>query len=395
MTAAASSLVVPAVTALTARLYGVQPALWAGALAALLPLHVELGAELLADGPHLAALAGLLLCLTRLQQGVHEPAWALGAALCGGVGYLIRPESLAVLGAGALALAVLPRPAGRARVGARLRALGWLALPGLLGLLPYLLLIRDEPVLGGESGAGLLKLTKKQNLPQLLAALAPGLLLERALELCRRTLQAALPLLPGLTALALRRRPGPPRCPWHLLWLGAWLAAAFLVVRADRRFAAQLVLFALPSAGLGCVALCRALPWPQTPARRGLAVVLALACAPYALLDRRVAKRSFVAAGDALAALGAERVLGHDSRPAYYAGATPVTPLAWFDPSRPPPDAAELLAWAREHRADALVVEVKDPADVAVSRALAQTLGRAPRQVRLPGAVPLDVYALP
>jgi hypothetical protein len=401
LTACAASLVVPAVILLGAAAHGPRAGLFAGALAAVLPLFVELGAEVLADAPHLALVAWTLVCLSRAQEGRRAWAWAPAAACLGGAAYLTRPEALVVLGCGAVGLLALPRPQDVAGWRPRLRALAWLALPALLALLPYLLWIRDEPVLGGEEGAGLLKLTKKQNLPQLLAAVSPALLAQRAFDLGRRTLVTALPLLPFLGALVWLRgdatagaRARSRRLLWPLLLIGGGLALAFVVVRADRRFTAQLTLLALPHAGWGAVLLSQRARKPAPVALAMLATLVALACAPLALRDRRTHKRSFLQAGEVLRELGARRVLGHDSRPAYYGGATPVTPFAWFDPSRPEPEAQELLGWARDEGADALVLAVESDAERQTSLDMAELVGRSPREVRLDGAVPLDVYWL-
>ncbi|MCO5165966.1 MAG: glycosyltransferase family 39 protein [Planctomycetes bacterium] len=386
-----SSLLVPAVVLLVARADGPRAGLCAGLLAAALPGFVTIGAEVLSDGPYLAALAWTLVLVQRLHER-GGPAAGLGAAALGGLAYLTRPEALVVLGATALGLLVLPRPGERGGARARLADLGWLLLPGLLVVVPYLLAIRAHAVLGGVEGAGRFKLTLKQDLPQLLAAAHPALVASNAARLLGR---AALVLAPALplalagwaarpwTSVAGASAPGR-RLGLLLALVGLPLLLAFAVVRPDPRFALQVALLAVPAAGAGLARALRA--WPRG-GRVALVVVVAV-CVAVALRDRHERKATYRDVGALLEAGGARRVLAEDTRAAFYAGAE-ATPR--LDPAEEV-DPAAIVRRATTEGFDAVVLVARTPEQQATSRAVAEALGVEPEVVERAGAEPLHVF---
>lgn len=397
--AVASSALVPAVGLLARRAFGPQAGLFAALLAAVLPLAVELGGEVLADGPYLALVAwGLVLVQRALEGDRAAGPCAAGAALLGGAAYLVRPEGLVVLAALAAGLALAPRPAS-----ARRRALDllWFALPGALAIAPYLLAIAGRPGLEG-GGAGL-QLTLKRDLALRLAELEPAAALARALHVARYGVKALAPALPLLAAAAWLgpRLPAPRaaagrRLAALALLLGLGLLAAFALVRADRRFGLQLALLALPFAGLGAERAARWLRARRPGGRARLAVALAalLTCLPFAWRVRHDEKRSYRLAGALLRTAGARRVLAHDSRAAYYAGAVSLPLLVHL------PDPADrlrveaLVAALEREEADALVLIAEDEPQRALTRAVAERLRVAPIRLQAPDAVPLAVFVL-
>lgn len=381
-----SSLVVPAMILLVARADGPRAGLCAGLLAAALPGFVTIGAEVLSDGPYLSALAWTLV----LAQRLHERGGAaagLGAAALGGLAYLTRPEALVVLGATALGLLVLPRPGERAGARARLADLGWLLLPGLLVVVPYLLAIRAHPVLGGVEGAGRFKLTLKQDLPQLLAAAHPALVAGNAARLLGRAAVVLAPALPlALAGWAARPRASAPgrRLGVLLALVGLPLLLAFAVVRPDPRFALQLALLAVPAAGAGLARALRA--WPR--GGRVALVVLVLVCAAVGLRDRHERKATYRDVGAILEAGGARRVLAEDTRAAFYARAEATPRLSPEEEQDP----AAIVRRATTEGFDALVLVARTPEQRATSRAVAEALGVAPEAVERAGAEPLHVF---
>lgn len=381
--ALAGALLAPA-TALLAAPLGRRAAVFAGLLGALLPIAVELGSAALADGLHLTLVAWTLVLLQRLHEGRGCPwATAAGAAVAGGLAYLTRPEALVVVGAGALGLLVLPRPARVAGAGRRAADVARLALPAVVVALPYLLVIQAHAVLGGEAGAGSFKLTLKQNLPQILAAVRADGVARNALHLVRHALAHLAVAAPGgLVALAGTRgwSAAARRHAARLALTGGALLLAFAVVRDDRRYAAQLALLALPLCGLGLARLARAFPWRPDPL--AVAVALALVCLPLGLRDPHARKATWREAG--LLLRGCARVVAEDSRAAFYAGAEDVTAALLPDPR----DGAALVELARARRADALVV----PA--AAGPAVAALVGPPVAALRPDGAEPLDVFRL-
>jgi hypothetical protein len=377
------ALLAPAMALLAAPL-GRRAAVFTGLLGALLPVAVELGSAVQADGLHLTLVASTLVLLQRLHEGRGCPwAAALGAAVAGGLAYLTRPEALVVVGAGALGLLVLPRPAGVSGPGRRVADVARLALPAVAVALPYLLVIQAHAVLGGEAGAGSFKLTLKQNLPQILAAVRAEGVARNAFHLVRHALAHLAVAAPGgLVALAGwgAWSPAARRQAARLALTGAALLLAFAVVRDDRRYAAQLALLALPSCGLGLARLARALPWRPDPLAVGVAT--ALVCLPLGLRDHHARKATWREVG--LSLRGCARVVAEDSRAAFYAGAEDVTAAHLPDPR----DAAALVELARARGADALVV----PA--AASPAVAALLGPPVAVFRPDDAEALDVFRL-
>jgi 4-amino-4-deoxy-L-arabinose transferase-like glycosyltransferase len=393
-----ASAVVPAVALLSARAYGKRAGLLGAALAATLPLLVELGGEVLADGWFVAVLAWMLVCAKRAQEG-DEPAWAwaMGAGLLGGGAYLVRPEGLVATGAVVLGLVLAPRPAARAAPSSRWRAVAALALPTGLLVFAFVAAIRGSETLGGGDAGGL-KLTLKQNMGHVLAALSPGVYLERFLDQGRYALKAALPgglLAVGLLA-ARRVPPAARRLGWQLALVGLALWVVYPVFRADRRYGAALALLLLPHAAGGAVCLAGRLRrrWDGLRAPAAIALALTVLAVPLALRPRHAKKATYRQAGVLLAESGVRRVLAHDARASYYAGAEGVG--AFHLPEGQRGQASVLAPLARERGADAIVVIVDRPEGQAASAELRDLLGVEPLPVApsVDGGVALHVFLL-
>ncbi len=388
--AVGSALVVPAVTLLAARAHGRIAGLCAGLLAAALPELVTIGGEVLSDGWYLALLAWTLVLLQR----AHERGGLLagvGAGVVGGLAYLTRPEALVVLGGGALGLLVLPRPDPRRGL-RRLADLGWLLAPGLLVVVPYLVAIREHPVLGGVEGAGAFKLTLKQNLPQYLEAATPSRLLDHTARLLGRVVVVLAPALPLLALAAWARAPRVgPRGPARRLLLQLalifpGLLLAFAVVRPDPRFGNQLALLLVPVVGLGLARMLRAWRRHRGPAWLPMLALL-LVCLPIALRDRHERKLTYRDLGPILAEERARSVLSEDSRAAFYAGARSV----WLRPELRG-DPAAIVSLAAEAQVDAVVLVVRTPEQEATSRGVGDLLEQTPWRVERRGAETLHVF---
>ncbi|MEZ6188493.1 MAG: glycosyltransferase family 39 protein [Planctomycetota bacterium] len=379
LTAAASALAVPFAALSAGQRWGPRAAVWTAALVALWPLGIEVGSELLSDGPFVAWTLGAVACADRAR--LRGAGWALLAGALGVLAYFTRPEGLLVLGGIGLALCV---SALRRR---RLGLLAALGAPGLLGVGPYLLWIRRRAVLGGTQ-AGVWKLTLKRNLAERLSILTPSLVLRRAGQLAWFAGAALGPVGAALLAAgAWRRARGPrrPAGPWGLhLAVAALLVAAYLAIRVDPRYGLPLVGLAWPWLGRTAAELAR-----DRRLRLGLLALL-LVCASVATLrPRRADKAPLRAAGLALRELGARRVLAHDSRAAFYAGAQPEH-LLLHVPDRADQTPTRVIALARELGVDAVVWEVHGPEDRDALRALAPVRARFGD----PGEVQLELYWL-
>lgn len=394
--AVSSSLVVPCAALLGRRLGGRAAGLYAGLLAALLPLWVELGGQVLSEALHLSLLAGATCCLARAfaARGTARSSAAAGGALLVWA-YLTRPEGIVVLGVAAACALFAPRARSWR---ARLADVGWLFAPALALGLPFLLYIQGVDTRIG-TGGGRFKLTLKQDMLLVLSQLEAGPYVAKLFDQLRLWLKAlgpGLPLVALAVGAALRRRPwrGPRASLGFfcgLSALGLW--GTFAVVRAERRYAAQLAVFSLPAAGVGALLVLR---WLRRRCARPALVValfLALPCLPFALATPHRRKASYRDAGALLAAHGCRRVLARDSRAAWYAGAESLAFLFYF-PRGVPPGAREVLDVARRERADAVVLVVRDERGRRLSRDLARLAGRRPLEVRRPGALPLDLYVL-
>lgn len=405
------------------RLAGPSAARLGACLAAFLPLLAELGGEVLSEPLFLATLPWTLYALAKLagpRSAQAGAGWGLVAGLSGGLGYLARPEGILVLVAGAGLLVVARRGVPVRR---RISDLAWLAWPALLVVLAFMIAIRSEGVLGG-SQAGAWKLTLKRNLGYHLSQWSLGAGLANLGEQLRRLAQALWPALGFGVALAClgRRRwaassgavPEDGRAadesadlasPEHLsgegpaivrqLLVGTALAllAAYVAIRPDRRYAAPLALLLVPLLG---EAGARWLRDREPAARRGrlalLLVPLLVTSLVLTLRPRRAAKASYREAGRALKERGATRVLAHDSRVAYYAEAQALE-LIWLLPDEPREPVA-IARVAHEQRADAVVVLVRDSAEVERAEALGLILGRPGQAVQAAGGLPLRVYWL-
>lgn len=405
--AAASALVVPAITLLAGRAHGRAAGLCAGLLAAVLPELVTIGGEVLSDGTYMALLAWTLVLLQRLHERGGARA-GLGAAVLGGLAYLTRPEALVVLGGAGLGLLALPRPQDRRSPRRRLVDLLWLAAPGLLAVVPYLLVLRDNPVIGGVEGAGTFKLTAKQDLPQLLQAASPARLAAHVARLLARVVVVLAPVAPFVLLAAWSRSPVPghppgtpgawaraplpgPRGPARRLGallavIGAPLLLAFAVVRPDPRFGDQLALLVTPAAGLGLAWALRAWRRHRGPAWLP-ALALLLVCLPFGLRDRHERKATYRDLGALLAEERARSVLSEDSRAAFYAGARSV----WLPPDAQD-DPAAIVSLAARGGVDALVLVARTPEQEATSRAVSDLLEQTPWKVERRGADTLHVF---
>ena len=396
---------------LAQRLAGRRAALLAAALTASLPLLVELGGEVLSEPLLLATLPWTLWALARLGGPRSAPegaGWGLLAGALGGLGYLARPEGVLILVAGAGVL-LWPRPGVPWR--RRLADLAWLSWPALLIVLGFMVAIRSESVLGGSQG-GAWKLTLKRNLGYHLGAwtLAGGASnLGEQLRRLGQALWPALGLLPALVGSARGRLRGAQEEPLspgdlegrlvrRLLWAtGAALLTAYVLIRPDRRYAAPLALVAIPLlAAAGARWLEEGQPAREVARRRTrwAVVLIPLLGASLALgvRPRRAAKASYREAGRLLAERGARRVLAHDSRVAFYAGARALE-LIWLVPAEPRAPEAIVRA-AQAEGADALVLVEEDAADRARVARVGQLLGQPGQRVQTRGAVPLRVFWL-
>lgn len=399
ITALVSALAIPAVALLAGGAFGRSAGVWAGFIVAVSPLACELGGELLADGPFVTLVAGSLLLGHRALEApaaLRAGPPAAGAGLLAGAAYLTRPEGLLVLGVLLVALALGPRRAEAS--GARRRLVDPLCLlvPCVLAAAPYVLFLRDQPVLGGGL-VGVFKLTGKRDLLAHVAAASPGSVLRTGLEQARHVGKALLPALPFVLALLALRVPRAQRgvavrLGVPLVLLGAGLLLGYAFVRADRRFAAPFIVLAAPFAGAGAA---RLVLWLRARAPRpafALALALLAACLPVVLRDRHRSKVTWREAGAVLRAAGARRVLAEDSRAAYYAGAVAVGGVRMVTDAPTTPGALHDLAEAEG--ADAVIVVVKDDDDARLSAGLDARVGRPPVRVRRPGAEPLDVFLL-
>ncbi|MGE4163897.1 MAG: glycosyltransferase family 39 protein [Vicinamibacterales bacterium] len=393
----------------------------AALMVALLPLLVRLGGEVLSESLFLALALGALLATERLLSAASSPArrlpLAVAAGLLVGAAYLTRPEGVLVLVAIAGVVALAPGRALRRRAA----DLGGLALPGLVVVLLFAAQIRDRAGLAG-SQRGEWKLTLKRDLGLQLAAATPGRVAEHLGRQALHTAEAlawALPLLAlaGAGALARARprggaagadsqegarrqggaRPARQRRALALLAApGLLLLAAYGVVRSDPRYAAPLIALLAPAVGAGAAAWLRDRAAAGRAERllRALALVFALVALAGGWRPARADKASYVDAGAALRTWGARRVLAHDSRAAYYAGAEAVELLLALPEARQRADPAAVARVALASGADAVVLAISDPED-AEARSLSDGLRArwgAPLEVRRPGAVALDLF---
>jgi len=408
LAAPCGALSVIGVALLAQRLAGRRAALLAAWLAAFLPLLVELGGEVLSEPLFLATLPWTLWALARLggpRSARGGAAWGLLAGALGGLGYLARPEGVLVLVAGG-GLLLWPRPGVPWR--RRAADLAWLSWPALLIVVGFMVAIRSESVLGGSQG-GAWKLTLKRNLGYHLGewTLAAGAAnLGEQLRRLGQALWPALGLAPALVWFVGKRAEDPPqesregqdapdpRLVGRLLCgTGAALLTAYVLIRPDRRYAAPLALLAIPLlAALGSRWLSEA------KAARGyqrwavLLVPLLGASLALGVRPRRAPKASYREAGRVLAERGAQRVLAHDSRAAFYARAQALE-LIWLVPDEPRSPEAIARA-ARTERADALVLVEEDEADRARTARVGELLGQPGQSVQAPGGVPLRVFWL-
>lgn len=406
------ALSVVGVGLLGVRFGGRRAAILAAALAAFLPLLVELGGEVLSEPLLLATLPWTLWALARLagpRSAVAGAGWGLLGGVLGGLGYLARPEGILVLVAGA---GVLLWPRGDVSWRRRLADLAWLTWPALLIVVAFMVAIREEAVLGGSQG-GVWKLTLKRNLGYHLGQWTPGQGAANLGEQLRRLGQALLPalgLLPALVWAWLERRSGVPcesgedaqerRFLQRLLWATAGaLLVAYVAIRPDRRYAAPLALLSIPLlASVGGRWLSRSGQSSGQSAGLGtrrwalVLVPLLIASGVLGLRPRRAAKAGYREAGRVLAERGARRVLAHDSRAAHYAQAQALE-LIWLVPQEP--RSAEAIARAaREQRADSLVLVEESALDRERVAALEGLLGVSAARVEVPGALPLRVFWL-
>ncbi|MCA8922821.1 MAG: glycosyltransferase family 39 protein [Planctomycetes bacterium] len=382
LTAIASALVVPFAALAAGQRFGARVAVWTAALAALWPLGIELGGELLSDGPFVAWVVGALACADRaILRARGDWRWSLAASALGALGYFTRPEGVLVLGVVGLALAL----AGIAR--RRPALVAAVAGPACAAVVPYLLWIRSRPVLGG-SEAGAWKLTLKRNLGERLAIVTPGLLANRAGRLGLAWGVALGPAGGLVAAWGLvhwaRTRGRPPGSVALHLGAGLLLCAAYLVVRVDPRYGLTLVGLCLPWLGLAGRGLARDRRW-----RVGLLALAVVSAGAVASRPRRADKASLRDAGLHLRATGARRVLAHDSRAAFYAGAEAEHLLLRIpDPQQHTPD--RVVALARELGVDAVVWRVRRPEDAGALRGL----GPPESTFGGDGSVRLEVYRL-
>jgi len=380
LTALASGLVVPFAALAAGQRWGPRAAVWAATLAALWPLGIELGSELLSDGPFAAWVLGALACADRAQLRERGWPWGLAASLLAALGYFTRPEGLAVLGLVGLALALSGVWRRRPRLVAAVAA------PALAALVPWLLWIRSRPVLGG-SEAGAWKLTLKRNLGERLAILTPGLVAGRAGRLAVALGVALGPvgwLLAGWGLVGWARGRRRPRGPLLLFGAaGASLTLAYLLVRVDARYGLPLAALCLPWLGREARALARDPRW-----RTGLLVAALVVAAGATLRPRRADKAPLREAGACLREVGARRVLAHDSRSAFYAGAV-AEHLLLHVPDKREHTPQRVIALARELRVDAVVWRVRDPDD---SGALRGAFGEPVGTFGGEGQLRLEVY---
>lgn len=404
MASLAAAALVPAVAALTTTAYGRGAGLFAALLAAVQPPFVVLGGEVLSESIYLPLLAWTLVCFQRLGEGTPRAAgWAIGGALLGVAAYLARPEGIAFLGAVWLGLFLVPRAPAAADWPRRLKDAAWTLLPAALGVILFVLAIRESAVLG-DMQAGELKLTLKRNLPVIIGQTTLPIALERLAEQVGWTLRAIGPSLP-LVVLAWVARgrivasaDGAPRRLALLSALGgALLLLAFVLVRADRRYGAQLALLTLPHAGAGALLLVGWLrkELAHAQVRAGLAVLLLAVCLPFAWRTQHARKVSYRDAAAALRVVGAKRVLANDARAAYYAGIERVELLHHLPELARRRDPEAIVALAQKQGADAILLVVQDDGGKACSIAVRGLLDVTPTEIRRAGAVRLDLFVLP
>lgn len=394
-----AALLAPLVLLLGLRVGGPVAARFAGLLAAILPLLVDLGAEVIADMGYLVLVAGALLLTERARASPRPaPLACAGAAALAGLAYLTRPEGIVALGALLLGLVALPRdPAARGAGRRALDAAAFLA-PALLVALPFLLFIRERSLADGTLG-GVWKLTLKRDLSHRLALLGPSVLLERVWFVLSRFPASAGPALPLLLiGLLTRPRAGSPAAR-RLLQLGllvvAALLGAVLLVRTEGRFLAPTAALLLPWAGLGTARLVRWVAGHVPRPALLLALLLLLPCTLSALRTRERDKHTFHTAAALLRGAEVRRVLAFDSRLAHYADAELIS-LWQFFPGDPGvfDDPAVIASAVASTQPDACVLEVDQPAGAAASAELARRLGVTPLAVRGEGQKPLDVFLL-
>jgi 4-amino-4-deoxy-L-arabinose transferase-like glycosyltransferase len=398
VSALGATALVPAIGVLTTRAYGRRAGLFAAFAAACLPLLVELGGQVLAESLYLPLIAwALVFFQSVLEERRCLPLAAGAAALCSVAAYLTRPEGLAILVVGFLAVLVLERSATWRR---RLVHGFWVVFPALLGIVPFLLYLKGQETLWG-TGSGSLKLTSKQDMGALLSGLSASAWLTHAADLLRRWLKT---LGPGvlLLGVALFRR-GPRVDPkggagkrLALLCLGSGLLllTVFAAVRSDRRYAAALAVLTLPQLGLGAAIATRWLERRWALSRAVFVIALLAVWIPLGLRSAHGHKGPYREVGAYLAQEKTQRVLARDSRAAYYAGGVETLSPVGFVP-REGRTGADLLRVVREQGFDAVVIVVNGPQGERVSRELSALVGRSPRSFRSPGDVSLDVFTFP
>ena len=135
--------------------------------------------------------------------------------------------------------------------------------------------------------------------------------------------------------------------------------------------------------------------------RAGLALVGLLLLGtslPFALQDPHASKATYREAGSLLAAEGVTRVLAHDGRAGFYAGAERLDLIvllareAAATPEAGANQAQTIARLARREAAQAVVLPVGREHELQTSAALAELLGREPVRLRPQTSVALDIH---
>jgi len=284
-----------------ARRSGNRAAWVAGLTFALHPASVEMGCAVTADALFATLLLGALLAA---ERGRFAASGALAA-----LGYLARPEGIVAV----LLLALKAR-----------RKFWRVLLAALVLVLPYMAVIKSEPMMGREHGAGEWKLSRKREVLQetglsgttslRAAAALAGQVAERFVKQLYYVLHAGKELAAVLLLLAAIQRRGP----WMMrgapgrpeLGLPLALLATYALFRVDARYGAIVCALLVPWLGAWLAALARP-KWL-------LALALLVPLIPATRL-RHTKKTTWREAG--LVCRGFEKIAATDPRVAFYGGA--------------------------------------------------------------------------